>query len=85
MRVIVSQQDLPAGRHGKKILVTFKSGKIVDKYEVDKAEDFLVAIDRFIKKYKIRPIGQIGPIKYIEPIGELTERVIRAIIAGLRL
>lgn len=67
----------------KKILVTFESGKSVDNYVIDKAEDFLSALDRFIRKRKIGPIGQIGPIEFVNT-GLLTERIIRAIIIGLR-
>ena len=84
MKIIVSQQDLPAGRHGKKLLISFISGKTVDKYKVDKADDFLAVLDRFFRKRKIRTMGQMGPIRLIGPIGVLTERIIRAIMLGLR-
>ena len=82
MKIIISQQN-------KKILITLKSGKIVDKYLLDKAEEFLTVIDKFFRKCrirKIRRIGQIGPIGHIEfeNTGVLTERIIRSIIAGLR-
>ena len=77
MKIIVSQQ-------GKKILVEFRRGKAVDKYRIDKADDFLAAIDRFFRKRKIRTMGQMGPIRLIGPIGVLTERIIRAIMLGLR-
>ena len=82
MKIIISQQN-------KKILITLKSGKIVDKYLLDKAEEFLLALDKFFRKCrirKIRRIGQIGPIGHIEfeNTGVLTERIIRSIIAGLR-
>lgn len=80
MKIVVSQQD-------KKLNVKFCQGKLVDKHEIDKAEDFLVAVDKFFKKRKIRPTGlirgQIGHIEF-ENTGILTERVIKAIIMGLR-
>ena len=84
MKIIVSQQDLPAGRHGKKLLISFISGKTVDKYKVDKADDFLAVLDRFFRKRKIRTIGRIGSVRLIGPIGVLTERIIRSIMFGLR-
>ena len=77
MKIIVSKQ-------GKKILVEFRRGKAVDKYRIDKADDFLAAIDRFFRKRKIRTMGQMGPIRLIGPIGVLTERIIRSIMFGLR-
>lgn len=76
MKIIVSQNN-------KKIIIAFKSGKVVDNYVIDKADEFLLALDRFLKKRKIRPIGHIGHIKF-ENTGVLTERIIRAIIVGLR-
>lgn len=82
MKIIVSQQD-------KKILITFESGKLVDKFVVDKAEGFINVIDKFFRKRRIKSIGQIRPIRQIghirfENTGILTERIIKAIIAGLR-
>jgi len=77
MKIIVSQQD-------KKLLITFKSGKLVDKYRIDKADDFLVTVDKFLRKRRIKSIGRIGQISLIGPMGLLTERIIRAIIVGLR-
>jgi len=69
----------------KKLLVTFESGKLVDKFTIAKAEDFLGVVDRFIKKRKISLISLIGQIGHIEfkNTGILTERVIRAIMLGL--
>ena len=84
MKIIVSQQDLPAGRHGKKLLISFISGKTVDKYKVDKADDFLAVLDRFFRKRRIKKIRRIGPVRLIGPMGMLTERIIRAIMLGLR-
>ena len=76
MKVIVSQKE-------KKIEIVFKDNKIVDKYTIDKAEEFLVCLDRFIKKSRIE-------IKFLKNarlefcnLGLLTERVIRAIMLGL--
>jgi len=77
MKIIVFQQN-------KKLLITFKSGKLVDKYRIDKADDFLVTVDKFLRKRRIKSIGRIGQISLIGPMGLLTERIIRAIIVGLR-
>ena len=77
MKVIISQQN-------KKLLITFKSGKLVDKYRIDKADDFLVTVDKSLRKRRIKSIGRIGQISLIGPMGLLTERIIRAIIVGLR-
>jgi len=88
LKIIISQQN-------KKILITLKSGKVVDKYRVDKAEEFLTVIDKFFRKCRIRKIRRIGRISRIGHIGQighiefentgvLTERIIRSIIAGLR-
>lgn len=76
MKIVISQQ-------GKQIKITLKQGNIVDNYAVDKADEFLLALDRFLKKRRIRSIGHIGHIKF-ENTGVLTERIIRAIIIGLR-
>ncbi|MDP3004076.1 MAG: hypothetical protein Q8N43_01005 [Candidatus Azambacteria bacterium] len=79
MRVIVSQQ-------GKKLLIIFQQNKFTDAFVVDKAEEFLTALDSFIKKRKISPISLIGQIGHIEfkNTGMLTERVVRAIMLGLK-
>ena len=85
MKIIISQQH-------KKLLIEFYSdaptrsvgGRSPDlSVGVDKADGFINALDRFSKKHKIKSIGQIGSIRRIGPMGVLTERIIRAIIAGL--
>ncbi len=78
MKIIVSQQD-------KKLLIIFQQNKFTDTFVVDKAEEFLVCIDKFIRKRKIDCISPIGKIRQIEfkNTGILTERVIRAIMLGL--
>lgn len=76
MKIIVSQQ-------GKKIDIEFHQGKIVDNYSVDKAEDFLAALDRFIKKRKISLALLKKAVLEFVNTGVLTERVIRAIMLGL--
>ena len=78
MKIIVSQQD-------NKLSIEFQAGKLIDKYVVDKAEDFLVCVDKLIRKRRISPIGLIGQTGYVEfhNTGVLTERVARAIIGGL--
>ncbi len=72
--------NITVSQHGKKIIAEFHYGKSMNKYLLDKAEDFLVTIDRFIMKRKISSIGHIE----FHNTGILTERIIRAIIAGLR-
>ncbi len=85
-KIIVSQTD-------KKIFVIFEHGKIVDKYAIDKAEDFLAYVDKFLMKYyTIKDSGfsaQGGPASGWKNVklefhntGILTERVIRAIMLG---
>ncbi len=75
MRIIISQQD-------KKLIIEFQAGKLIDKYAVDNAEDFLACVDKFVRKRKISIISPIGHIEF-KNTGILTERVTRAIIYGL--
>lgn len=78
MKIIISQQ-------GKKILITFKNGKAVDKYQVDKADEFLLCVDKFLKRRKIGiEVFKKAGLEFIN-VGLLTERVVKAIIVGLRL
>ncbi len=78
MKITVSQKE-------KKLSITFRDKKFEESFIVDKAEDFLVCVDKLIKKYKISSISQIGRIGHIEfhNTGLLTERIIRSIILGL--
>ena len=77
MRIIVSQND-------KRLDIEFHQGKFVDKFVIGKADDFLGALDRFIRKRRIRIESlQKAGLKFVN-VGVLTERVIRAIISGLR-
>lgn len=77
MKIIVSQQD-------KKILIEFHHGKIVDNYSVDKADEFINILDRFIRKRKISfALLKKAVLEFVNT-GVLTERVIRSIIIGLR-
>jgi len=86
MKIIISQTDLPAGRQGKKLLVTFKLGKIVDKYTIDKADDFLAALDKFFEKHHTTGIDGFKNVKLeFHNTGLLTERVIRSIIGGFEV
>lgn len=80
MKITVFQQ-------GKNILITFHQGKTVDNYVIDKADEFLMCVDKFIRKRMICLIGRISPIRHIEfiNVSMLTERIIKAIIAGLQL
>ena len=76
MKIKIIQKD-------KKLLVTFESGKLVDKFTIAKAEDFLGVVDRFIKKRKIDLVSLRKADLKFENAGILTERVIRAIMLGL--
>lgn len=77
MKIIISQQN-------KKTSVSFIHKDIVDKFVINKAEEFLAAVDRFIKKRKLN----VDFLKKAElefyGTGILTERVVRSIILGLR-
>ena len=46
MRIIVSQK-------GKKLIIAFENKRVVDNYVIDKADEFLVSLDRFLKKRKM--------------------------------
>ena len=77
MNIIVSQQN-------KKILITFKSGNVVDNYAIDKADSFVNVLDRFVKKRKMKlAVLKKANLEFVNT-GILTERVIRSIITGLR-
>jgi len=78
MKITIFQQQ------DKKISVNFIHKGIVDKFVIDKAEEFLVCVDRFIKKRKIDLVSLRKASLRFENTGLLTERVIRSIILGLR-
>ena len=76
MNIIVSQQN-------KKILITFKSGNVVDNYAIDKADSFVNVLDRFVKKRKMKlAVLKKANLEFIGT-GILTERIIGAIMKGL--
>ena len=77
MKIIVSQQD-------KRIKIAFHQGGVVDNYTIDKAEEFLVCIDKLTKKHQTAKIGWKSAKLEFHNIGVLTERVIRAIMLGFR-
>ena len=78
MKIIVSQRD-------KKILITFEIGKVVDKCSIDRAEDFLTAVDKFLKKpiIGLEDFAKNARLEFVN-VSLLTERIIRSIILGLR-
>lgn len=77
MRIIISQQD-------KKLSIEFHQGKLVDKYTLDKADDFLICVDKFLSRYYTKGGSGLKNVKLeFHDTGILTERVIRAIVAGL--
>ena len=77
MKIIISQQ-------GKKLSIIFKDGKIVDKYAIAKAEEFLVCVDKLLKKHHTVKIDWKNVRLEFHNTGLLTERIIRSIILGLR-
>lgn len=78
MQVVVSQQS-------EKLLITLKSGKLVDKYRVDKADEFINVVDKFLKKSKMKIESlQKADLEFVNT-GMLTERIIRSIMLGLQL
>ncbi|MBI2635250.1 MAG: hypothetical protein HYW79_01770 [Parcubacteria group bacterium] len=77
MKIIISQ-------HGKKLLVSFKHNNAVDRYVIDKADDFLICVDKFLTRYYTGSIGDLKNVKLeFKDTGILTERIIRAIVKGL--
>jgi len=76
VKIIVSQRD-------RKIGVIFKQKGLVDKYVLDRADDFLNALDRFRKKGKNGRKGRKGVKLEIRQASILTERIIRAILQGI--
>ena len=76
MKITISQQ-------GEKLIAEFHHGKIVDKYTIDKAEEFLVCVDKLLKKRHTVKIDWKNVKLEFHNAGLLTERVIRSIILGL--
>lgn len=78
MKIIVSQQQ------NKRIKITFQQSDIVDSYEVDKAEEFLVCVDKLLKKRHTIKVSDFRDAELeFHNTGILTERVIKSIILGL--
>ena len=93
MNIVVSQKD-------KKLLIEFysdaplRAGRSPDfSVGVDKADEFLASLDRFLKKRKMdikvlspfgrSPVGgKKAGLEFVN-VSILTERIIRAIIVGL--
>lgn len=77
MKIIISQQN-------EKISIEFCYGKLVDEYFIDRADDFLVCVDKFLKKRNnLKNSVAKTDLKFVNA-GMLTERIIKAIIAGLQ-
>ena len=92
MKITVFQQD-------KQIKIIFKQGtstwlsvnsersRRIDTstwLSIDKADDFLLTLDRFLKKSTMDiTVLKKANLKFVN-VSILTERIIRAIIAGLR-
>lgn len=78
MKILISQQQ------NKKLLVEFHHGEVVSKHSLDKAEEFLLCIDKLTKKHHTVKISDFRNAKLeFRNTGLLTERVIRAIMLGL--
>jgi hypothetical protein len=78
LKIIVSQQ-------GKKIEIIFNQNKTVDTFVIDKAEEFLVCVDKLLKKRHTVKISDFrdAKLEFEGRVGMLTERVVRAIMLGL--
>ena len=77
MKIIVSQQD-------KKINISFKDKKMEESFVVAKADEFLICVDKLLKKHHTVKISGFRDAKLeFHNSGLLTERVIRSIILGL--
>ena len=76
MRITVFQQD-------KKILIEFNDKNLKEVFIVDKADEFLACIDKFVKKSKINLKSLKKANLVFDSVGLLTERTIRAIMLGL--
>jgi len=88
MKIVISQKNPSAphkyaGQKGKKIFVEFHHGKRVEKYAIDKADEFLACVDKFIGKSKIGVKALKNAGLELNNLGLLTERTIRAIMLGL--
>lgn len=76
LKISIFQKD-------KKINTEFKLNGVVDKFVLDKADDFLMAIDKFRKKRKIDSTLFKDARLEIKQASLLTERIIRAILQGI--
>ncbi len=78
MKIVISQKE-------KKIEIIFNQNKTVDSFVVDKAEEFLVCVDKFLKKHHTVKISDFkdAKLEFEGRVGMLTERVVRAIMLGL--
>ncbi len=56
-----------------------------NKYTIDKAEEFLVCVDKLLKKHHTVKISDFrdARLEFEGRVGMLTERVVRAIMLGL--
>ena len=77
MKITVSQQN-------KKTSVNFIHKDIGDKFVIDKVEEFLLCVDKLLKKHHTVKISNFGDAKLeFHNTGMLTERVVRVIMLGL--
>lgn len=77
MKITVSQKE-------KKLEVIFEKGEIVDKYAIDKSDEFLACVDKLIKKHHTIQISDLKNAKLeFCGVGLLTERVVGVIMSGL--
>lgn len=77
MKIIIFQQ-------GKEVRVEFHYDGKIETYNLERAEDFLVAIDKFIKKrHTGLDILKNADLEFTDT-GLLTERIVRSIMTGLQ-
>ena len=69
MKIKIIQKD-------KKLLVTFESGKLVDKFTIAKAEDFLGVVDRVVKLWQSRQrrLKRRGRPKFYYPVDKFLRK-----------
>lgn len=68
---------------GRTIFAEFCHRGIVDKYKLDKADDFLLALDKFSRRRKISSTLFKGARFEFNQTSILTERIIKAILQAL--
>jgi hypothetical protein len=79
MKIVIGQIN----QTKNKISIEIHHNKDIYSYTIDKADGFLLCIDKFLKKHKIRVESLEKAGLVFVGTGILTERIIRSIMAGL--